>query len=132
MPAPLPSRDSFSVEILEDNISKNKICDREIFWVNKLDSFYPNGYNCMAGEKHKIYSLKTRKQISKNHADVSGSKNPAARCVLCYDLEGNFIKEYPYIRMASKELGISDTNITSVCRGYQKTSARMIWRYKND
>lgn len=46
-----------------------------------------------------------------------------------YDLQGNFIKEYPSIKIARKE-NPHTTNITDVCRGKRKTAGGFFWKYK--
>jgi len=60
------------------------------------------------------------KNISKAHSKI----------VLQYDLQGNFIKEWPSVRIASKETGINYSTIRSVAQGKQKTAGGFIWKYK--
>lgn len=45
-------KDNFSVKILEDNISEDNLNNREIFWINKYNTYYkdnPKGYNMTRG-----------------------------------------------------------------------------------
>jgi len=42
-------RENFKKEILEECKTKDELCDREIFWINKLNSIVPNGYNLTCG-----------------------------------------------------------------------------------
>ena len=42
-------KDSFTFEILEDNIPVASLYEREMFWIVKLESKAPNGYNCTDG-----------------------------------------------------------------------------------
>lgn len=50
--------------------------------------------------------------------------------VLQYDLEGNFIKEWKSAKQAEREGGFNHENITTCCKGRQKTHKDFIWRYK--
>lgn len=105
-------------------------------------------------------SDETRKKISKNHADVSGvnnpfygrcmsedqrkkiseakkgnvvgKDNPRARKVAQYDSELNLIRIWDYIKQATIELGISNSNICSCCKGRLKSAGGFIWRYIED
>lgn len=53
------------------------------------------------------------------------------RCkpVLQYDLEGNFVREWKSIRECGRN-GYDQGNVTSCCRGKQKTHKGFIWKYK--
>lgn len=46
-----------------------------------------------------------------------------------YDLEGNFINEFPSISEAERQIG---GDIKSACAGRQKTAGGFIWKYKED
>ena len=50
--------------------------------------------------------------------------------VLQYDLDGNFIQEYPSSREIERELGYKHSNISSCCKGKYKQAYNYIWRYK--
>jgi hypothetical protein len=65
------------------------------------------------------------------------SKNKrGSKSVLQYDLQGNFIKEYPSYREAQRKTGI--TTIYVACQGEKRTKKRQmtaggyIWKYKED
>ena len=63
-------------------------------------------------------------------------RNQRGKAVLQYDLDGNFIKEYPSYREAERETGISAIDV--VCRGIRQKGKKQItaggyfWRYKED
>lgn len=52
--------------------------------------------------------------------------------VLCFDLEGNFIKEYKSISEANMEFGISNksSNISRACKKERKTAYGFAWKFK--
>lgn len=51
--------------------------------------------------------------------------------VLQYDLNGNFIKEWPSATSVNNE-GYSPTMVSKVCRQEQFTAHGFLWKYKND
>lgn len=60
-----------------------------------------------------------------------GAKNPSARAIDQYDLQGNFIKHYEYSTLAAKEVEADLSSIIKCCRGKQKTCAGSTWKYSN-
>jgi len=48
-----------------------------------------------------------------------------------YTLDGKFVKTYKSVTIASRETGITDTNISMVCTGNtnQKTAGKYLWKY---
>ena len=76
-------------------------------------------------------SAETSRKMSDAKKDIyNGTGNPNSKCVLQYDLSGNFIKEWEYISMASAELGICLSSIGQCCRGKQRKAGGYIWRFK--
>lgn len=49
-----------------------------------------------------------------------------------YDLNNNYIKTYPSMKEAERELGIQTTLISKCCRGIAKTSGGYKWKYHKD
>ena len=67
------------------------------------------------------------------HAYKNGLEKPRfKRKVSQYDLNGNYINTYEYIRTAGRKLNIDESSISSVCRGNRKTAGGYIWRYADD
>lgn len=54
--------ENFIFQIIESNIDKNKIDERERHWINFYNSF-ENGYNLTLGGKQSHYSILTEKQV---------------------------------------------------------------------
>ena len=67
--------ENFSHEILKENLTKEEADYWEVYYIEKFDTI-KNGYNLKAGGTHCIYSEESKQKMSKNHADVSGEKNP--------------------------------------------------------
>lgn len=59
--------DKFTISTLEDNIeNEDELAQREIFWINEVDCYYPKGYNFpfpnvveVDGKTYKIKNIKT-------------------------------------------------------------------------
>lgn len=71
------------------------------------------------------YRKRSKEVLEKTKISVSLAKSSP---ILQYDLDGNFIKEWPSIKEAKK---IYKGDIGPCCRGKQKTSAGYSWKYKN-
>lgn len=52
--------------------------------------------------------------------------------IIQYDLDGNFIQEYPSMHEAARCLGLKQGGISMCCRGIAKTAYGFIWKYKMD
>lgn len=75
------------------------------------------------GENHymfgKHHSEEARKKISESH---KGESNPSALRVVQYNLNGNLINVWAYIKQAADELGIHNSCISKCCKGKLKTA----------
>lgn len=81
----------------------------EIKYIREQCTLYPSGYNVSLGGEClgvPVEHLTTDKEVVKRFSD--GSK-----CVLCYDLNGDFVKEYPSIANMAYDLGISEECVRS-------------------
>lgn len=51
--------------------------------------------------------------------------------VLQFDLQGNFIREWPSMIKVEEETGIYQSNICRCCSGIRNSAGGFIWKYKN-
>lgn len=51
------------------------------------------------------------------------------RAVAMFDVNGEFLHQFPSINEASKETGIHKVAISNCCRGITKTSGGFVWKY---
>ena len=58
---------------------------------------------------------------------INGKKS---KPVLQFDLNDNFIKEYPSIRQVYRETGFAFQNISACCKGKLKQAYNFKWKYK--
>ena len=85
-----------------------------------------SSYNANYGTRNKRTS-----QTKKDNKIVSGCNHPRAKKIAQYDLDGNLIKIWDYIRQVEKELLGKNKHqaITKCCKGEQKTAYGFIWKY---
>lgn len=72
-------------------------------------------------------TLEQRQRLSDAHKGLESTKR---KIILQFDLEGNFIKEWPSISKATEVLHIN--NIIAVCKGKTKHAGGFIWKYKKE
>lgn len=128
--------DNFIFEIIEIVIDKNKLLEREQFY---LDVFKPYeiGYNIckIAGSN---LGLKRSPESCKRISDgKKGIRTRTRTHVLQFDLYNNFIKEWDMPIDAARELklgkrdNVGAVGISACTRGKTKTAFGFIWKYKN-
>ncbi len=62
----------------------------------------------------------------------NGFNNKQCKAILQYDINGNFIKQYHSAQFAFRETGISQGNISQVCKGARGKAGGFIWKYKKE
>lgn len=74
----------------------------------------------------------TKKKLSESLKGIfAGSKNPAAKAILAFDKNGNFIAEYETAREAAEALNIGECwkHIPAVCKGERKHTCGYVFKY---
>lgn len=66
------------------------------------------------------------------HLKKIGVNHPNHKKLNQYDLQGNYIKTWDYIKQASDSLNIPHSNIVNCCRKTYKTAGGFVWRYANN
>lgn len=151
--------ENFIIEELEQVEDETKLDEREIYWIQELQTYGSNGYNATKGgdgtilydynEIVDLYNLgySILDIANKLHCDrstitqVLKSKGIRSRrnskIILQFDLAGNFIQQFDLIGDAVEWVrsnGLSSSNrindsITSCCRGKIKSSYGYVWKY---
>ena len=81
-------------------------------------------------EDHKEKISNSLKEYYKTHVSAStGRKSEKRKPISQFDLDGNFIREYPSIHEASDGTISRRRNITAVCNGKRKSAYGYIWRW---
>lgn len=142
--------DGFEHEILADNLSKEEACAMEIMLIEQYSSRNPQkGYNVaaggggggMIGKHHTPEAIEKIRKASatrifteehKRHISEAkqGAKHHNAKRVYQYSKDGEFIKSWDYMSLASKELNINKANIGEVCNGHRPSAGGFVWSYE--
>lgn len=59
-------------------------------------------------------------------------KSKVAKPILQFDLEGNFLKQYPSLMDASRETNLNQSTMSHCANGKYKTCGGYIWKYKSE
>jgi group I intron endonuclease len=71
-----------------------------------------------------------KKNKNKNLSEIM--TKAVGRPVKQYDIEGNFIKEYPCIAEGARQTGLTRKNVQANVSGYTKTAGGFIWKYAEE
>lgn len=66
--------DSFTIETIDIATSREQLDKKETYWIRKLGSFYPHGYNLNNGGKGTVVSEETRQKMRDAHLGKSLSE----------------------------------------------------------
>ena len=70
-------KENFQKEIIEQCKDIEELNEKEIFYIEKYDTLYPNGYNLRKGGNNSLLSESTKKKISESRkGKCMGSNNP--------------------------------------------------------
>lgn len=113
---------------------KNKISDGlKKYYINNQGTFKGRHHNKETIEKLKNRAItdETKQKMRKNHADVSGEKNPSARPIRQLSLDGKILEEFSYASLAAKKFNLDLSSIIKCCKGKNKTCGGYKWEYSN-
>ena len=105
--------ENFEWEIIDTATTLEELNEKEIYWIKKLNTLIPNGYNIEKGGQVKEFSEETLKKM--READRSYAKTK----FYSWDEKG-LIKEYESKKELVKELGIRKGTLIDNNRGYFK------------
>ena len=103
--------DNFTFSILEE-CSEELLDEKEIYWINYYNSYF-NGYNETSGGKRPIHTVCNRQ-------------------IEMYDLDGNYIKDFPSMSAAARELKCEPSLINAVIQQRRPTAKGYQFKTKND
>lgn len=123
----------FAVESINKDEVQNILNQKEIEYIKLFDSFN-NGYNMTeGGDATYIRDEENIKKVSESlKRYYETHESPAAKPVLQYSLQGEFIKEWPSGRKAAIALNLIPSMLTQSCNSNSsnKTCGGYMWRYK--
>ena len=100
--------ENFKFSIVEE-CKPLELNDREIYWINKYDSFI-NGYNLTSG---------------------GGNTESFSKSVIQFDMNGKELNRYFSISEAETITGINYSMISECCSNKRKTAGGYIWQYED-
>ena len=109
----LYGEDAFELSLIEECPEDlTLLSNREIYWIDKFDSYY-NGYNeTKGGDGGNTYSKKTDDEIenikNKIRQTKIGGKNPNAKAIKCKNVITD--KEYIFNSLSECQLFLRETN----------------------
>ncbi len=80
-------------------------------------------------------AAKEQKQREKEEAKAAKEAEPktgTGRAILQMDDDGNIIREFESVTLASKEVGVSPKSIRDAAKGVQKHAGGFVWKYKDE
>lgn len=139
-----------NARFLEKKTKKDKEIifeEKQSVFLDKTNNFYGKKHSkeskekmslAKIGDKNPFYGTKGN-MFGKKHSDDakrkisiknSGKNNKNSKKVFQYDLNMNLINVFESTGEASRELGISQSNISNCCRGGRRTAYGCIWKYE--
>ena len=150
----LYGKNNFIIEEIEHCYSRDELNEKECFWIQKIDTLFPKGYNIRQGGYSIVYSEASRAKMSKNHADVRGVRNPrygarlteTTKQLISSALKGKYVGEkssfhkavinldtnerFSTATEAANKYGVTVSALTKTCRGVQKRTAGCRWIFE--
>ena len=121
----------FTIENIDTEETKKILNLMEQHFIKKFNSV-ECGYNLTYGGDSFILSDETKSKISKSKKNQGKGIMKNNKPVDQYSKDGNFIRTWDAVNYAGKELNISPSTISLVCRNKRKTAGGYIWKYHED
>lgn len=96
---------------------------------NKDNNSVNNLEWCTASENIQHSWDNNLSKANKSNEGKFGAQSHNHRGILQYDMNDNFIKEYPSMVDASRATGASQSKLSAVCRGKRNSTAGYKWKY---
>ena len=134
---------NFKRECVANNLTREEASQLEADTIERLDSYYPNGYNKQSGgDKYYRVVYRTRSDKGKNHKYTMSpeqrdqfvqrmreiNKTPVIQCTR----DGEPIEIWQSISEAGEALNIDTGNIAHSARKERATAGGYIWVYVDD
>lgn len=119
----------------------NIVNEKEIYYINKYDTTNPSkGYNLTKGGDGVVGYKFSEESKAKMSIDRSGDKhwnygnynNKTSKAILQFDLDFNFIKEWPSMAEIERCLKYNSNNISRCCTNKLDTYKGFIWVKKEN
>lgn len=112
-------KESFDYEVLEICNSLEHVLEREVFWIDKLNTF-GSGYNLTCGGQYCVVTDEIREKMRKAGREVMARpevlKKKSKRVAQIEPSTGEIVAVYSSVRNAYRQTGINHGNICSCAR----------------
>ena len=113
--------DAFEVnKMLDVAYSKEELSNKEIFYIQKYDSFY-NGYNMTLGG-----------ETGCGQHQLKGKDNPLSKPICQLTYSGELVKIWYSLNEIKENTNYNIPNIKKTCKGINSNSYGYLWIYKSD
>jgi predicted GIY-YIG superfamily endonuclease len=131
--------ENFEFTIIEEIGVNNKtredivkeLYKREQYWFD-ITKPYEKGYNINKTAKPNNTKPNKSEDFGKKISRIKIENNHTGKPILQYDLDGNFIKEWPSSTSVQRELGFNARNVGGCANNENMTSNGYIWRFKDN
>lgn len=146
----------FKIEVIEELSNQATLDEREVFWIEKLNTLSPNGYNLRLGGRTGRHSLETRQRMSKvrlgwtpseqtrkkmsegklgkpssfkgrTHSDEAKRENGRKHSKQLICLTNG--KFYPSAKAAAEDLNLNVNSVSSVASGSRNSVFGYTFKY---
>lgn len=111
--------ENFTLKILDTAETGEELDLKEIYWIEKLNTLYPGGYNLREGG-----NVSGRGRF--------GMYNPKSRLIYRFNLDGSMVGAYYGMGDAFRKTGLSSTSITRSIKLKNRLAGGSIWMYAED
>lgn len=112
-------KENFTLEIIDVANSANELDEKEIFWINKMNTLFPYGYNLKQGGN---VSMRGRKGID----------NPKIKLIYQFRLDGSMVNGYYGVSDAERKTKISGSSIYRNLKDGTPLAGDCVWIYADD
>lgn len=127
-------KENFTVEEIDRAESEEELNLKEAYWIDKLNTMHPNGYNLRTGGCRFELSDISKEKLSKTVKQLwdNGKYEVTWNRPVCqYSKSGKLIATYNSIKEACEALGKPNLakHIPSVCKKERISTGGYVWRY---
>ena len=109
-------KENFALEILDTANTEIELDEKEIFWINKLNTLFPGGYNLRVGG-----NVSGRGRV--------GGLNPKSRLIYQFTMDGSLVNGYWGTNEAAAKTGLSHSSILRSLKNKYPLTGKCVWMY---
>lgn len=125
-------KENFRIEEIDSATTKDELNFKEAYWINKLNTISPCGYNLKTGGNDCTYSKESRQKMSKSIKEHWKKEVfPTSKLIYQYKLDGSFVKSWTSATAAARELNLQQSDISRCCNKVDnyKSAGGYLWSY---